>query len=256
MKRLLGRLVNAVLQPLHIRLVRIDPWEAKVAARVAAGSGPERPWDREFARWLVEAEALGTDPNDLGDAAWHDDPLHEALEKYYLPHVTRDSTVLELGPGTGRVTRHVIHRCRKMVLVDYSRLVCAWLRKYLDGKGAFEVHRIAGPSLEMIATDSIDVILANGVFEHVDLDDMYRFFEEFHRVLKAGGVVAFNFDNIMSPEGVEWFRKSRGPAGARCIFRFHHPDVVHRLADLAGFRVLGIATGSTRFAYVEMQKAG
>lgn len=240
LRKTLARMANAVLRPLGAQLV---PY-----------TGKAKPWDEFFLRWIAEATASGQDPNDIGDLEWNDDPLKEVLERHYLPWIHPDSVVLELGPGTGRLTRHILGRCREVILVDYSELVCDWLHHYLKGKGNYRIIHIDRPVLARVKRDSVDVIVANGVFEHIDIDDLVCFLESFHRVLKPGGVVAFNFDNLMSPEGVAWFKRFRAEPGAKCIFRFHHPDVVRKLAEEVGFQILQLHTSASRFAYIAMRK--
>ena len=237
-KRILG-LTNAALKPLGVEVIPI------VATR---------PWDSDFQRWIAEAEATGRDPNEVGDLEWSDDPLKEALEAHYLPYIHREAVVLELGPGTGRMTRHILSRCREMILADYSAFVCRWLAKYLKGKGNFKLYLIDRPLLPMLGAGSVDVIVANGVFEHIDIDDLFCFLEEFHRVLKPGGVISFNFDNIMTHDGMMWFKKFQREPGSRCTFRFYHPEVLRRLAEEVGLRVLQLSTGSSRFAHIDLQR--
>jgi SAM-dependent methyltransferase len=170
------------------------------------------PLDVEFARWIKEAKPAGRDPNDLGDEAWQGDALEKA-RRYLFPRISPQSVVLELGPGTGRYTRHVLPRCREMILVDYSTFVCEWLRQYLHGKGQFRVHQIDRPTFADVPDGVVDFAFANGVFEHVDPDDTDFFPPEFYRVLKPGGVLWFNFDNSMSPGGARWFREEEVKPG-------------------------------------------
>lgn len=214
----------------------------------------QKPWDRKFAAWIDQARKLGIDPNDLVDVAWSDDRLKESLTRHYLPRVSADSIVLELGPGTGRLTRHLIGRCRELLLADYSQLVCDWLQEYLQNKGTFRIIRLSGPMLTAIATETIDVVLAHGVFEHIDLDDLASFLDEFHRVLRPGGVVVFNFDNFVSPGGREWFERWRPAPGGRGIFRFYHPEVVHAIALTSGFDVEHMTTDDSRLATATLKK--
>ena len=240
-RRHLADIANAALNPFGCEMVR--------------RTDKNRPWDNIFSEWIAEARSVGEDPNDLGDLAWADDPLNQALDKHYLPHIMPSSVVLELGPGSGRVTRHIISRCAEVILVDYSEMVCDWLNEYLKGKGKYTIHRIDKPSLSAVASQSVDMILANGVFEHIDMDDLMFFLEEFHRVLKPEGVAAFNFDNIMTEDGVQWFRRFRGHPGSKCLFRFYHPEAVRQLAESVGFVTLRLSTTPTRFAYIELRKA-
>jgi len=214
----------------------------------------DKPWDLTFLDWIKRAELEGKDPNDVGDSAWSDDPAFKALEEHYLKHITEQSVVLELGPGTGRVTRHVIGRCRRMILIDYSEVVCRFLSRYLRDKGQFVIHKIEKPAIPQVQSESVDVIIANGVFEHLDPEESLWFLEEFSRVLNPGGVAAFNFDNIMADEGIPWLREHRREPGMRCIFRFYHPDAMRKLAEAAGLAVESISTSESRFASIELRK--
>jgi SAM-dependent methyltransferase len=234
----LATAVNSALSHVGFRLVRAEP--------------KLKPWDGAFLQWIAEAEKKGGDPNDVGDQDWDDDPLNQALEQHYYPHITPDSVVLELGPGTGRATRYLLPKCREMVLVDYSQIVCDWLERYLKSRGRFRVLKIDDPGLPGVRDNSIDVAIANGVFEHIDPDGMLRFLREFHRVLRPGGVAAFNFDNIMSEQGFHWFLET--PTKDRCIFKLYHPETVAKMATGVGFEVLRLTTGETRFAFIEIRK--
>jgi ubiquinone/menaquinone biosynthesis C-methylase UbiE len=212
-----------------------------------------KPWDKEFQGWVKDTRASGVDPNDIGDRAWQDNAL-ENCSRHLFPHVSPESTVLELGPGTGRYTRHVFPRCREMILVDYSEFVCGWVREYLKGKGHFQIHHIERPALPQVSDESVDFVFAIGVFEHIDVDETDSFLQEFHRVLKPGGALSFNFDNFMSPGGLHWFRNETMRAGARRIFRFYHPEFLQRMARMRGFDDVVMTTDDTRFAFLSATK--
>jgi hypothetical protein len=66
-----------------------------------------RKWDGKFRQWIESAISRGLDPNDVGDEAWANDHLSEILEDPFLKYIPEDRTVLELGPGSGRLTRHL-----------------------------------------------------------------------------------------------------------------------------------------------------
>jgi hypothetical protein len=116
--------------------------------------------------------SAGEDPNDLGDREWSDPTWH--INEYYLPRLTERSVVLELGPGTGRVSRHLIGRCRELILVDYSQLVCNWLAEYLEGKGRFRIGVASVSSYQVQRTTvpaaSVVYLFSDGVFEIVTRD--------------------------------------------------------------------------------------
>jgi SAM-dependent methyltransferase len=238
-KRVALAWVNAVLRPLDLQLSSV-----RAAPNV---------WDRQFVKWIRDAEATGRDPNDIGDERWREDLLDTALEEHYLPAVGRDSVVLELGPGSGRLSRHLIGRCRELILVDTSQIVCDWLSHYLDGKGRFRIFRIDGPRFMMVHDEEIDAVLAHGVVEHLDLDELYWFLAEFDRVLRPGGKVAFNFDNVLTDRGVEVMLQDG--SNERALFRVHHPESIRRVAERAGFGAIEILSTPGRIGFALLTKA-
>jgi cyclopropane fatty-acyl-phospholipid synthase-like methyltransferase len=232
-KNILAETANRFLRPLGAEIV-------------GHGTAHElKPWDAAFLKWIEAGKTAGKDPNDFGDEDWRNDPLRQTLERFYLCYIDAQSVVLELGPGTGRTTRHVIGKCGKMILVDYSQVVCDWLDEYLKNKGTFETHRITSPNLSFCADGTVDFILANGVFEHIDLDDTYWFLTEFSRVLKGNGKVSFNFENFEQPTAMKWFHRHATKLGDRCIFRFYTPSMMRELGNDAGLEVVVMENTST-----------
>jgi ubiquinone/menaquinone biosynthesis C-methylase UbiE len=213
-----------------------------------------KPWDTLFRQWVHQAKLTGSDPNDVGDTEWSDDHLMHALRERYLKHITADSVVLELGPGTGRLTRHLIGHCKTLICVDYSQMVCDWLRDHFRTERCLAVHHITTPSLPIIADSSIDVIVAHGVFEHINLPDLSFFLEDCYRTLQPSGVMSFNYDNIMTRAGFEWLKEFRGKPGDQCIFHFYHPHTMAWIAENAGFSVLQNSVAKGRLCHIELQK--
>ena len=190
-------------------------------------------WEEQFTRWIADARARGADPNDIGDREWGTDRLDHALHAYYLP-AARGARVVELGPGSGRLTRHLIGIVEHLTLLDLSRFVCEWMDEYLTGHDNYEVHQITGAEAPMVPTGSADAVFAHGVMEHLDPDQIYWFLREFHRILVPGGRVVFNFDSATSRGGIDHLIGSSGPQW-RSVFRFHAPAAIVALADASGF---------------------
>ena len=214
-----------------------------------------KPWDQSFRKWITEAEARGMDPNDLGDIEWAGDPAR-ILEMHAADLYDTNSIVLELGPGTGRATRHVLPRCRKMILLDYSEFVCEWLDGYLAGKGEFETHWLEHPKFTVVSDRCVDFAFAYGVFEHVGLDDTWELLREMFRVLKSDGNLWFNFDTLATSGGLAHFKAERKRLGPkqRSVFRFHHPDDVCLLAENVGFEVSQLERNENRSVWMTLHK--
>jgi SAM-dependent methyltransferase len=192
-------------------------------------------WEEQFTRWIEEARATGADPNDIGDREWGTDRLDHALHAYYIP-TARGARVVELGPGSGRLTRHLIGVTEHLTLLDLSGFVCKWIDEYLTGHDNYEVHQITGAEAPMVRSGSTDAVFAHGVMEHLDPDQIYWFLREFRRILVPRGRVVFNFDNATSRGGIDHLATSSGPQ-SRSVFRFHAPAAIAALAEASGFDV-------------------
>jgi cyclopropane fatty-acyl-phospholipid synthase-like methyltransferase len=220
----MARLLNRVLDPLGVSLSR----------RLEQ----EQPWDAVFESWTERARASGEDPNDAGDREWGD--AAAVVELRYAQHLSSDKVVLELGPGSGRYTRHLLKRCAKLIAVDSSPRVVRWLEEYLAREPRFSVFLAQDCSLSFAADASVDVCLATGVFEHLSLEQIHRYLEAFARVLRPGGVVIVNFDDFQSEQGYAWFKKWLPADGSRGIFRFYHPEMIRKICDELGFQNVAI----------------
>jgi SAM-dependent methyltransferase len=237
LKRIIAYEINELIEPLNLRVERARP----------------TTWDKHFKLWIRAAAESGCDPNDIGDAQWSDDMLDVGLKEHYLPIVSATSTVLELGPGSGRLSRHLVERCGHLILADSSPTACRWLERYLGERGNVSVLRSTGNALIELPGASVDVIIAHGVFEHLDQEDVFLFFLEFMRLLRSPGQVAFNFDALLcdrSPDAIRDQALRKRPER----FRFHHPEAVKALARIAGFSHVETFTSSTRIAFARLQR--
>jgi ubiquinone/menaquinone biosynthesis C-methylase UbiE len=222
-----------------------------IAERFLELTGPpksERPWDRSFRHWIEKARQQGRDPNDVGDEQWSS-PM-ASLEKYYFPLFNRSATVFELGPGSGRYTRHIVGRCKELIVADYSLAVCDWCREYFASHPIRVIH-CTDYQLAEIGDDSVDAIIANGVFEHVYPEGTLQYLRTFRRILKREGRGCFNYDNLMSKEGFAKFLNEL-PRGLddRNIFRFYHPGVIAKFVREAGLEVDRMDISDSRMAFV------
>jgi SAM-dependent methyltransferase len=201
-------------------------------------------WDTAFRDWIATAEATGRDPNDVGDEKWATDELRMALDRWYLPAVEDATSILELGPGTGRLTRHIVDKGATVTAFDRSPFVCEWMRKYLPQVEMVQISECRLP----VARGTADLFLAHGVFEHFLIEEIFWFLEDAARALRPGGRAIFNFDNVMSDGGLEHILGTSRPSQSS-VFRFHHPDAVARIALAAAFSDVDLATSETRTAF-------
>jgi SAM-dependent methyltransferase len=234
-KRSAARHVNRVLARFGGEIVR---------------TSTETRWDGQFRRWIQKAERAGTDPNDIGDRDWATDERASALGRWYLPLATPGQKIVELGPGTGRLTRHLVAAGADVTVVDRSAFVCEWIRAYLPG---VDVQHTEGCHLP-VPTRSADAFFAHGVFEHLLAEEAYWFLVEGVRVLKPAGKVVFNFDNVASVGGLEHLARTSSPDESSA-FRFHHPAAIAALARKAGYTDVQIETSDSRVGFALLTRA-
>lgn len=55
-----------------------------------------------------------------------------------------DDTVVEVGPGTGALTEHVVDRARRVILVEFDARLAEGLQRRYEGNGKVEVHHADG----------------------------------------------------------------------------------------------------------------
>lgn len=98
--------------------------------------------------------------------------------------------ILDFGCGCGRLTRHLPSMSQANIYgCDYNRRLVNWCAENLTG--AFQTNRLKPPL--GYADESFDIIYLYSVFTHLREATQKAWLEEFHRVLKPGGLVLISF---------------------------------------------------------------
>jgi SAM-dependent methyltransferase len=171
-----------------------------VATRSGKSRFDPRPWtDEEF--------------YELGRSDWND--FHERWKRYGIDH----TTCLEIGCGTGRITRE-LGRCFDTVYaLDVSKGMIEYAKKKIQGS---TVRFMVGDGLHISLQDaSVTAVFSTHVFQHFDsLSHGTRYFEEISRVLSSEGTMMIHLPVHQWPampglfERIYRLRKSTGGARA------------------------------------------
>ncbi|MHA1380611.1 MAG: hypothetical protein ACTSRG_19765 [Candidatus Helarchaeota archaeon] len=105
-------IVNRAFQSLEIKVISSQRENLK-------------PWDRFFIDCVKEHKRTRKDTNDIVDERWKNEDIFSPT--YLKPFLKTGMVALEVGPGIGRYTRHVLPYCREIYLVDYSQYCCEFL---------------------------------------------------------------------------------------------------------------------------------
>lgn len=108
------------------------------------------------------------------------------VRKVLKPRVPVGSIVVEIGPGAGRWTQHLIPLAGEYTGIDLSK-TCVDLctKRFAATSARFRINQ--GNNLPGVIGASVEVIWSFDVFVHINLVDIASYLEEFYRVLKPGG---------------------------------------------------------------------
>jgi SAM-dependent methyltransferase len=102
----------------------------------------------------------------------------------------KDSTVLEIGAGTGRYLEKVLAKCKVAKYESYET-TRDWA-EYLQSNYPIISHEADGVSLKQTPAHSVNLLHAHGVFVYLPFLISYRYWKEIWRVMKSGGFVVFD----------------------------------------------------------------
>ena len=106
---------------------------------------------------------------------------HTICHSYLNRFVPNNATVLEIGAGYCELIHEI--KARHKICVDINPDVIQYA-----GPDC-EVHITDSTDLSAIASDSVDVVIANNFFEHISRDNIVKTLKESNRVLQKGGKI-------------------------------------------------------------------
>lgn len=189
--------------------------------------------------WISEAQVEGMAVNDFIERD-HRKPALSELERLVFPHISPSSTICELGPGTGVYTRYINAFITDGVyhVVDSDPNAIAFLRRHLPHNPCTHLHQNDGISLPLEGRDFVDLAFGASIFTGGNLSYLYRYVQEFSRVLKSGGRLVFDYFDISTEEG--WNVLERNMMRQRPIYAYtyHCGETINRVLDRLGFEVI------------------
>lgn len=109
----------------------------------------------------------------------------------------RDAVVLEIGCGMGRVTQHLAALYREVHGIDISSEMVKQGQHRLAHLPNVHFHQGNGYDLDPFADESFDLVLSGFAFQHMPKTVAYNYFLETWRVLRPGGLFAFQVPNLL-----------------------------------------------------------
>lgn len=116
-------------------------------------------------------------------------------------------TLLEIGPGGGRVTGVLLPKCRHLIAADISSQMIRNLRWRFRASSSLSYVLLDGQGLTGVQDDSVDAVVSYDVFVHLTHWDIFNYLREIRRVLRDGGVAILHHANTISDLGWDHFAK-------------------------------------------------
>lgn len=143
--------------------------------------------------WDWEAQGEEWTPSE----EWKQSVLQTILHK----HMPAKGAIVEIGPGGGRWTESLLQIASKITAVDISEeclRVCADRFAKHDN---IEFVLTSGNELPGVPDASIDGIWSFDVFVHINRTEVEAYANEFHRVLKPGGIGVLHHGTVGGKSG-------------------------------------------------------
>lgn len=108
--------------------------------------------------------------------------------------VGKDSTLLELGSGIGRMTRRLSERAGRVIASDVSPLMLQRAKQNLSSLDSISFLELEGDGSIPLESASLDVVFSYITMQHViDPSAQEQYFSEALRVIRPGGWVVMQF---------------------------------------------------------------
>lgn len=178
----------------------------------------------------------------LGDEWGSDDWVRYNMNTFVIPYLDSTKDTLEIGPGGGRYTAEVIQNVRKIHLIDTSGKMLNRCKSRFSKFTHIDYVKGSGHDLASIASESVDVVFAFNVFVQLQFEDIVAYMMESKRVLRREGKLIFQYADLSSQDGWEYFQSkmkdwSLDPC-QRSRFCELTLDLVFQLSKKIGFKIV------------------
>jgi len=151
------------------------------------------------------------------------------LKKY----VNRDSVVLDIGCGCGRIEKTLSYYCREIHGVDISSIAIRKARKFVNKSNA---HFHVGDNLKMFKDDMFDFIFEIATFHHMSREDFYRYLLDVFRVLKPEGRFLFTFNDLTNGKDFDYFAYNAVVGNRSSLrMRYYNEQEIKNMLRRVGF---------------------
>lgn len=176
----------------------------------------EHPWEREGHEWSPGQTVAG------GEMLWWRGLLPRIAT--HLPA----GRILEIGPGFGRWTQHLLPLCDQLTAIDLTERCITHCRQKFAGIPSFDAWTNDGESLERVPDGSLDFVFSFDSLVHAEAPVLRAYLHQLARKLKPGGTGFIHHSNLQAFSGASgrlpaWLvrRSWRGESMSARLFRLY-----------------------------------
>ena len=112
----------------------------------------------------------------------------------YIPQVMHNVRILEVGPGTGVVTRELVTRLDKgsqLDIVEIDEKMCHILQEKINIGTNIRIHCCAIQDWDLSDIGIFDYIISTVPFNQLPKDEVLRILATYSRLIKKGGIISY-----------------------------------------------------------------
>lgn len=214
----------------------------------------KRDWDdraREDARWYINSLRVNQTDEEF-DRTGIVEVERLVLADLDLLTGGRDPrtlSLLEIGCGAGRMTKHLAAIFGRVTGVDVSGEMIRQAAERLAGIDNVTLHETSGVDFPMLPDQAFDLIISAYVFQHVPSADVIASnLRDAWRALKPGGLLRFQTNAISRPEFAR-VEKDTWIGAA-----FTEPEI-RRFARERSARLISIFGAGTQYCWTTIRKS-
>lgn len=136
---------------------------------------------------------------DAEDWTWSQEWKDAMVDELLRPTMSGGAVLLEIGPGGGRWSKHLIELSEELILVDITGRTLALCKERLGKDGSIRLIQNQGDDLPGVHDASVDRIWSFDVFVHIAPTDIASYLIEIARVLRPGGVAVIHHAGASRP---------------------------------------------------------
>ena len=152
------------------------------------------------------------------------EPLVYVKEKFLIPYLSSNTSVLEIGPGGGRWTQYMLET-KHIYVVDYHQEILDELKSNFDMPNMTFINN-NGNDFPDIPEKSIDLLFSFGVFVHLDIDIIDNYLKNIKPLLHKKSNVIIHYSDKTKPMA----KRNRS-------FSDNNPDKMRKLVLSHGYSI-------------------